>query len=67
MFIKKKPDDLIKEVTHMRNYLDVVMDKYLKEYADYGQDDLSNDLMSASLLMESVRLKLQHAAVLEDF
>jgi len=67
MFIKKKQDDLIKELTHMRNYLDAVMDKYLKEYADCGQDDLYNDLMSASLLMESARLKLQHAAVLEDF
>lgn len=64
--IRMKSDELVKEINHVHDYTESILSKYLRSYAEYGMDDMANDLITVSGILETVRLKLQYAGVMEN-
>lgn len=54
---------IVEDVVDTKVKTEFILDKYLDEYADYGMDDIANDLITVTAILETVRLKLQYAEV----
>lgn len=64
--IKKKADKLVTKVNKAQEDVEEIISTYLNKYADYGMDDIANELIAVKAGLEVVRLKLQYAMVKGD-
>ncbi len=63
--VKKPTEQITDMVNTVKNHTEDILKIYQDEYADYGMDDISNDLINICSYMEQVRMKLQYAMVKE--
>lgn len=61
--LKKKAIDLVECIQGVEQDVENILETYLKEYAEYGMDDIANDLISIQATLEVVRLKAQYAMI----
>lgn len=61
--LKKKATDLVERIQGAEQDVENILETYLKEYAEYGMDDIANDLISIQATLEVVRLKMQYAMI----
>lgn len=64
--MKKQPTTIVNDVRYVKKLTEDVLADYLKEYAEYGMDDIANDIINIIAALEHVRCKLQHSIVKED-
>ena len=59
MIVKTNPEELIKKMEKVRTDLEDIVDDYLRNYADYGWDSVSEDLscMAAQIYKDEILLK----------
>ena len=63
--VKKPTEQITDMVNTVKNHTEDILKIYQDEYAEYGMDDISNDLINICSYMEQVRMKLQYAMVKE--
>ena len=61
--LKKKAIDLVECIQGVEQDVENILETYLKEYSEYGMDDIANDLISIQATLEVVRLKAQYAMI----
>lgn len=63
MSVKKETSEIVDYIIRIKEMTDSALAEYLREYADYGMDDIANDLICIVANLEVVRCKLDHAVV----
>ncbi len=64
--IKKHPAQIVSDIQAVKENTEHILSNYLGNYAEYGMDDIANDIINIIAAMEHVRCKLQHSIVKED-
>ena len=64
--IKKHPAQIVSDIQTVKEQTEHILANYLENYAEYGMDDIANDIINIIAAMEHVRCKLQHSIVKED-
>lgn len=64
--IKKHPAQIVNDIQTVKDQTEHILANYLENYAEYGMDDIANDIINIIAAMEHVRCKLQHSKVKED-
>lgn len=64
--IKKHPAQIVSDIQTVKEQTEHILGNYLENYAEYGMDDIANDIINIIAAMEHVRCKLQHSTVKED-
>jgi hypothetical protein len=50
----------------VKSEIEEILSDYLENYADYGMDDIANDMICLIANLEVVRCKIEHSEVREE-
>lgn len=64
--IKKNPQSIVNKIENVKSEIEEILSDYLENYADYGMDDISNDMICLIANLEVVRCKIEHSDVREE-
>lgn len=64
--IKKHPAQIVSDIQTVKEQTEHILANYLENYAEYGMDDIANDIINIIAALERVRCELQHSIVKED-
>ena len=63
--LKQKADVLVEEIEKTKDQMECCLGDYLNDYADYGMDNIANNMIGVIALLEQIRCELQYAMVEE--
>ena len=66
MTVKQDPSDLNARLNIITLKLEEIIADYLEEYAEYGWDNIAEDLTNVSAMIYAKRIMLQNAKVTKD-
>lgn len=64
--IKKNPQSIVNNIENVKSEIEEILSDYLENYADYGMDDIANDIICLIANLEAVRCKIEHSEVREE-
>lgn len=64
--IKKNPQSIVNNIENVKSEIEEILSDYLENYADYGMDDIANDIICLIANLEVVRCKIEHSEVREE-
>lgn len=64
--IKKNPQSIVNNIENVKSEIEEILSDYLENYADYGMDDIANDMICLIANLEVVRCKIEHSEVREE-
>ena len=64
--IKKNPQSIVNEIENVKSEIEEILSDYLENYADYGMDDIANDMICLIANLEVIRCKITHSEVREE-
>jgi hypothetical protein len=64
--IKKNPQSIVNRIENVKSEIEEILSDYLENYADYGMDDIANDMICLIANLEVIRCKIEHSDVREE-
>lgn len=64
--IKKNPQSIVNKIENAKSEIEEILSDYLENYADYGMDDIANDMICLIANLEAVGCKIAHSEVREE-
>lgn len=64
--IKRNASDLVRKIESIKQGTEECLKEYLDEYAEYGMDNIANELIGIAANLEVVRCELKYAMVRKE-